>query len=309
MVDVALMAKLFDAVPPGARVILLGDKDQLASVEAGNVLGDLCGAGAATREAPISAHIVELKVARRFESDSGIHELSVRVNAGDAAGAIALLHEGRHADLRSRATPGSRALEAALEAPVIDGWRACLECRDPGEALARLNDFRILAATRRGPHGVTNLNAVAERILSAAGFIDPQSAHYHGRPVLIGTNDYQLRLFNGDVGLILSDPEAGGVLRAFFIDATGALRRVLPTRLPAHETSFAMTVHKSQGSEFGKVLLILPDRDTLVATRELLYTGITRARASVEIWADAAPLTTAIVRRTLRTSGLRDALW
>ena len=309
MVDVALMAKLLDAVPAGARVILLGDKDQLASVEAGNVLGDICGAGAETKTAPIAEHIVELKTTRRFESESGIRELSVRVNAGDADGAIELLRAGKYADLRGSPTPSARVLEAALVKPVVEGYRAFLECAEPLDALTKLNDFRILAATRRGPQGVENLNALTERILESAELIAPNAPHYHGRPVLVGTNDYQLRLFNGDVGLILRDAGAGGELRAFFIDATGALRRVLPARLPAHETSFAMTVHKSQGSEFGKALLILPDRDTPVATRELLYTGITRARVAVEVWADDAVLRAAIERRTQRASGLREALW
>ncbi len=309
MVDVALMAKLFDAIPPGARIILLGDKDQLASVEAGNVLGDICGAGAGEKCAPIAAHIVELTQAYRFQGDSGIRALSERVNAGDAAEAVALLRADDRRDLRGAPTPPGRALEAALTDPVLAGYRACLESATPADALARLNDFRILAATRKGPHGVENLNALAERILASAGLIDPTSAHYHGRPVLIGTNDYQLRLFNGDVGLILRDPESAGELRAFFIDASGALRRVLPARLPAHETSFAMTVHKSQGSEFGKVLLILPDRDTPVATRELIYTGITRARTAVEVWADDAEFAAALYRKTARSSGLRDALW
>ena len=180
---------------------------------------------------------------------------------------------------------------------------------EPDEALARLSDFRILCATRRGPFGVENLNRLAKRILADAQPDRAGCTHYHGRPVLIGTNDYQLRLFNGDVGLILRDPQAGGELRAFFIDAAGALRRVLPARLPAHETTFAMTVHKSQGSEFDRVLLVLPDRDTPLATRELLYTGLTRARRAVEIWAGEPVLRTAIARRTERSSGLREALW
>ncbi len=309
MVDLALMAKLFAAVPPGARVILLGDKDQLASVEAGNVLGDICGGRAPEPTAAIAPHIAELKTAHRFGESSGIQALSELVNAGDADGALALLREGKYSDVRSAATPSARSLEAALKPHVIEGCRAFLEPADPAAALARVNDFRILCATRRGPFGVENLNALATRILADAGLITPDAAHYHGRPVLIGTNDYQLRLFNGDVGLILRDPQAGDELRAFFIDATGALRRVLPARLPAHETSYAMTVHKSQGSEFDRLLLVLPDRDTPVATRELLYTGLTRARRAVEVWANEPILRTAIARRTERSSGLREALW
>lgn len=309
MVDLALMAKLFAALPPGARVILLGDKDQLASVEAGNVLGDICDGGAPASKAAIAQHIAELEVARRFGENSGIQALSEFVNAGDANAALTLLHSQTYGDVRSSATPAPRALEAALREQVIEGCREFLEAPNPAAALARVNAFRILCATRRGPCGVENLNLLAQRILTNAGLITPDSTHYHGRPVLIGTNDYQLRLFNGDVGLILRDPEAGGELRAFFIDTTGALRRVLPARLPAHGTSYAMTVHKSQGSEFDRVLLVLPDRDSPVATRELLYTGLTRARKQVELWAHDEILRTVIERCIQRTSGLRDALW
>ncbi|MGB8166928.1 MAG: exodeoxyribonuclease V subunit alpha [Chthoniobacteraceae bacterium] len=309
MVDLALMAKLFAAVPPSARVILLGDKDQLASVEAGNVLGDICGSGNPLQTATIAPHIAELKTVHRFGESSGIQALSERVNAGDADGALALLHEGKYADLRRTPTPAARTLGTALKPHVLEGCREFLEQTDPAAALARVNAFRILCATRRGPFGVENLNALATHILADAGLIAPDAAHYHGRPVLIGTNDYQLRLFNGDVGLIFRDPESGNELRAFFIDATGALRRVLPARLPTHETSYAMTIHKSQGSEFDRVLLVLPDRDTPVATRELLYTGLTRARSSIDIWADDPLIIAALARRTQRTSGLRDALW
>jgi exodeoxyribonuclease V alpha subunit len=137
---------------------------------------------------------------------------------------------------------------------------------------------------------------------------DGRAAFYRGRPVLITANDYPLGLFNGDVGIVLPDPEAGGELRAWFLAADGKLRRFLPARLPAHETAFAMTVHKAQGSEFERVLFLLPDRDTPVATRELIYTAITRARAHVELWHRPEMLREAIARRTQRTSGLRDAL-
>lgn len=309
MVDLALMAKLFAALPDAARVVLVGDKDQLASVEAGNVLGDICGTGGADADAPIASHIVELKTAHRFERESAIQRLSELVNAGGTDAALALLHEAGRTDLRLAPTPAAREIEAAIQPLVIEAFRPFLEATDPQPALERLAQFRILCAARRGPFGVENLNAIVERVLAMEGLIAPGSAHYHGRPILIGANDYQLRLFNGDVGLILRDADAGGELRAFFTDAAGALRRVLPSRLPAHETSFAMTVHKSQGSEFERVLLVLPERDTPLATRELLYTGLTRARRAVEVWGSDPVLRAAIGRRTQRSSGLRDALW
>ncbi len=300
MVDLALMAKLFAAVPATARIVLLGDKDQLASVEAGNVLGDIC-------HAPMPEHLVELRENRRFTAESGIHRLSQRVNEGDADAALAVLAENA-SDLSTRALPAPAELGDALRKSVLAGYRACFETEDPRTALERLASFRVLCALRRGPFGVENLNRLAEQILADAGLIEPDSTHYRGRPVLITTNDYQLQLFNGDVGMLLPDPEAGGELRAWFLDAAGTLRRILPARLPAHETVFAMTVHKSQGSEFRRVLFILPDRDTPVATRELIYTAITRAREAVELWHHAPVLRAAVARRTERSSGLRDAL-
>jgi exodeoxyribonuclease V alpha subunit len=301
MVDLALMAKLFAAVPPGARLVLLGDKDQLASVEAGYVLGDIC-------HAPLPGHIVELRKNRRFAEGSGIQLFSQSVNAGDAEAALALLDTPR-ADLLSAPLPAPAALPDALRARIIGGYRACLDTHDPREALTQLGKFRILCAVRRGPHGVENLNRIAEAVLTDAGLIESETTGaYRGRPVLVTVNDHPLQLYNGDVGILLPDPEAGGELRAWFLDAGGNLRRILPARLPAHETVFAMTVHKSQGSEFQRVLFLLPERDTPVATRELLYTAITRARDSVELWHRPEVLRTAIARRTERTSGLRDAL-
>jgi len=300
MVDLALMAKLLAATPLTARLVLLGDRDQLAAVEAGNVLADLC-------HATQSAHLVALRENRRFGAESGIQRLSERVNAGDADGAFAVLGTGA-SDLTSRPLPAAAALGDTLRANVLAGYRACCETDDPRTALEHLAAFRILCALRRGPFGVEHLNRLAERVLADAGLIEPHATAYRGRPVLITTNDYPLHLFNGDVGMLLPDPESDGALRAWFLDAAGALRRILPARLPAHETVFAMTVHKAQGSEFGRVLFILPDRDTPVATRELLYTAITRARHSVELWHRPEVLRAAIARRTERSSGLREAL-
>lgn len=308
MIDLALMAKLFAALPPTARLILLGDKDQLSSVEAGNVLGDLCGPSE-NRSGALAQHIVELRTNYRFRDESGIHRLSQRINAGDADGAAALAETNELSDLVFQPGPPASALPAALREPLLNGYRGYLEAPTPMEALARLNQFRILCALRRGPYGVENLNRVAERVLADAGLITPHSLHYAGRPVLILANDYTQQLFNGDVGLILPDPETHGELRAFFLDSSNQLRRFLPARLPAHETTFAMTVHKSQGSEFRQVLLLLPNHDSPLLTRELIYTGVTRARDRVEVWSEKSTFNAAIARSTERTSGLRDALW
>jgi len=191
---------------------------------------------------------------------------------------------------------------------MMAAFRPCLETNEPLPALEQLQRFRILCAVRHSPFGVENLNAIAEEILADAGLITPAHGWYRGQPITITQNDYNLGLFNGDSGIILPDRENCDELRAFFVSAEGRLRRFLPTRLPKHETAFAMTVHKSQGSEFKKVLLILPENDAPILTRELLYTGLTRAREGVELWASESVLRAAIARRVTRKSGLRDAL-
>lgn len=332
MVDLALMAKLAAAVPAHARLILLGDKDQLASVEAGAVLGDICNTGVelgiarsqaeefahltgekASAEtepsrAPIHEHIVELRRNYRFTGESGIARLSQMINRGDADGAVEFLAQTSNSgDVTARATPGAKSFAAALAEIVAAHYGA--ELTDAASALERFGRFRILCALRQGPFGAENCNRVVERILTERGRIEPRASWYAGRPVMITRNDYNLKLFNGDIGIVLPDPESDGDLRVFFPGTEGNLRRFLPSRLPAHETAFAMTVHKSQGSEFDRVLLILPDAENPVVTRELLYTGLTRARSGVELWYREPLLRAAIGTRIARASGLRDALW
>lgn len=302
MVDLALMAKLFAALPPSARIVLVGDKDQLASVEAGNVLGEICAA-AGSDEAPLTACVVELKRNWRFAAEAGLQILSRAVNAGDISSALAELRKNPST---WRALPPPPALPAALREVVLRGFGDALRERDPATALSALNRFRVLAAVRRGPFGLEHLNTVCEELLERAGLIRRNGPWYAGRPVLVTRNDPATHLFNGDVGITL--PDAEDELRVFFALADGTVRAFAPARLPAHETVFAMTVHKSQGSEFDRVLLVLPERDSPLLTRELLYTGLTRAKSSVELWADEAILRSAMARCVQRASGLGDAL-
>ena len=166
-----------------------------------------------------------------------------------------------------------------------------------------------MCALRNGPYGVGELNRLAEQSLLEAGLLKREGQWYRGRPVMITRNDYNLKLFNGDIGVVFPDAGANGEMRVFFADADGEIRKFSPSRLPAHETVFAMTIHKSQGSEFGAVLLILPGDDAPILTRELIYTGLTRARDRVEIWSPESVLRAALAKRASRTSGLRDALW
>jgi exodeoxyribonuclease V alpha subunit len=332
MVDLPTMSRLLAALPEHARLILLGDRDQLASVEAGAVLGDICGRGrpvwpsAGMREAlgevagaglpapeseqgapPIADTIALLTRSYRFAAESGIGALAARVNAGDAEGALALLQSGRHPDLRY--PPAPEHTPAALAEEAGAGYRTFLEQTEPAEALHALGRFRVLCALREGPWGVRQVNALIEAALRRAGLAAPQTGWYAGRPVMVTRNDYRLGLFNGDVGVLWPDPATGGALRVWFEMPDGELRRLLPAGLPEHETVFAMTVHKSQGSEFDRVMLVLPDRPSPVLTRELIYTGVTRAREHVSVCGPPAVLASAVRRRVERTSSLAERLW
>jgi len=331
MVDLALMSKLVQALPPHARLILLGDRDQLASVEAGAVLGDICGrdrepgfspsfrsileretgeripeTGGPAAERAVRDAVVLLRGSRRFGEKSGLGRLARLVNAGDEDGVIALLREGGTDDLTWSPLPTPGTLGSALRRSVREPFEEALTASAPDRALAGLDRFRILCTLREGPYGATAVNGLVERALAAEGLIRLQGPWYPGRPILVTRNDYDLQLFNGDVGVVL--PRDGRTLRACFPGPEGTLRTVHPLRLPEHETAFAVTVHKSQGSEFDRVLLVFPDRPSPVLTRELLYTAVTRARSAVEIWAPEPVLRAAVSRRTRRSSGLEEAL-
>ena len=308
MVSLPLMAKLVSALKPSARLLLLGDRDQLASVEAGAVLGDLCSSADSSASALPGGSLVELQKNYRFSAGSSIAALSRSVNSGQDSTALALLGEERESGIALRVLPGPEKLKEALSTVVIEGYRNCFEASTPAEALERFERFRILCALREGAYGVSGINAVVERILHAEGVLDPELRWYRGRPLLVTANDYPMQLFNGDIGMVFPDAALGGATRVFFPAPEGGLRAVAPERLVQHETAFAMTVHKSQGSEFDRVLLILPPRESDLLSRELLYTAITRARHSVEIWGSEEVFSQAVKRKTLRASGLGDAL-
>ncbi|XQE67055.1 exodeoxyribonuclease V subunit alpha [Pseudomonas sp. P3C3] len=321
MVDLALMAKLVDALPPQARLILLGDKDQLAAVEAGAVFAELCegrgfDAEAAAElqritgqtvpvETPRSAlgdAVVLLSHSHRFAGDSGIGELARRINGGDAAGTLNLLREGR-ADLAWQAEPSQAALLERLEqgyAPYLKAARR----GDPAEAFAAFNAFRALTAQREGPWGVGGLNEALEARIKRRYSLAERERWYPGRAVMVRQNDYALGLFNGDIGLCLAGEHG---LRVYFEGDEG-FRAFSPARLPSHDSAFAMTVHKSQGSEFSEVLLALPESPSPLLTRALFYTGITRAKHKVEIWGLPVRLAEAVNTRAERAAGLAQRL-
>ena len=375
MVDLEMMAAVLAALPPSARLVLLGDKDQLASVEAGAVLGELCrradaghylpatrdwlaqAAGAAPESRlvdvdglPIDQCIAKLRFSYRFSGDSGIGRLADVVNASDLAG-LRAVQAAAYADLAHldvAADPGllrALVLDGAPDAfargpasrtgrgePVAPpvGYRhylAMMAVNRPDDAapqpdfdawaltvLRAFGAFQLLCAVRGGPQGVEQMNPFVERLLHAQGLIAANGPWYAGRPVMVTRNDHDLDLMNGDVGIALAlpHPHAGAsptrMLRVAFPSAeAGGVRWALPSRLQSVETAFAMTVHKSQGSEFVHTALLLPERASPVLTRELVYTGITRARQWFTLATTdpaARLLETAIARQVERASGL-----
>ena len=337
MVHLEMMASLLDALPPGAVLILLGDKDQLASVEAGAVLGDLCHnaqSGGYSRETAdyvrlasgealpaeflgdagaLAQQTVMLRHSRRFGGPIG--QLALAVNAGDAEGAEAVLRDGDAAQVRW--------IEHAHQHHVVnlalEGYQPYLELlreRPEGSGhedwvravLGRFESFRILCAVREGEWGVSGLNTAVEQRLEATGLLRRGGEWYVGRPVMVTRNDYGTGVFNGDIGLTLSDPARPGSLRVYFMEGD-AVRSVLATRLRNVETAFAMTVHKSQGSEFRHTVLALPEDRHGILTRELVYTGITRASAQFTLVSPSGSvLAEAVARRTHRASGLGELI-
>ncbi len=367
MIDLEMMSAVLAALPAAARLILLGDKDQLSSVEAGAVLGDLCRRAddghydtttadwlrATTGDdihpfmrddaQPLDQQIAMLRHSHRFDDASGIGQLARAVNCGDTRTARALLgtpsadlawaSSVTRAQLASIAIDGNREhfLDRSDAAP--KGYRHYLErlqhdrpAPDAGTAahdnwardvLLAFNHFQLLCALRHGPHGVDGLNQLVAETLQARGLIETSLGWYEGRPVMLTRNDYSLGLANGDVGICLRMPNESGQPRlsvAFLADAeTGAatrtrVRHVLPSRLGDVITVYAMTVHKSQGSEFEHTALVLPAESSQVLTRELLYTGITRARHWFSLVGSDDIVDGAIARRTRRYSGLAERL-
>jgi exodeoxyribonuclease V alpha subunit len=303
MIDLAMMCKLLEAVPPDARLVLLGDKDQLSSVEAGSVFGDIC-AGHRLPDSPLGRSIVRLWKSYRFEPQKGIGRLSNLINAGLGDEVWDLVKSSKDRQVEWFDLPAREKLRQEIRERLLPSCRDYFGAADITEAFARLKNFAILCCLRQGHYGAENINRLIEEILVDEKLIPSRESWYHARPVMITRNDYELRLFNGDIGILMTDPEDGRAKVFFETTDPKRFRRIIPGRLPAHETAFASTVHKSQGSEFNNILLLLPDRDYEVLTRELFYTGITRARHHVAIWGSRDMFLQAIHRQYKHSSGL-----
>lgn len=332
MIDVALFAKLLDAIGDNTRLILLGDKDQLASVEAGSLFGDLCQAlpnlnmfsqqraslinqltsQSATLSSthilkeihhPLFEHIVELRHSHRFSDEKGIGKFSKAIIQNDSAAleTFFVLNNDEQVKLDER-------YSEEVFNDFVDQYAAYIKEKDLSAAFTKLNSLRVLCAIREGAQGLYAINKKIEDRLLHLKLLRRTGEFYEHRPIIVNSNNYELGLFNGDTGIIRTNEK--GVAMAWFQDGDGQLKSVLPGYIAQADTVFAMTIHKSQGSEFKQVLLVLPDREeNELFTRELLYTAVTRARETAIIQARKSLFLSATAARVKRASGIAERFY
>ena len=375
MVDLPLMAKLFAALPKDAQIILLGDQDQLASVETGSVLSDICAAsnfhsvnldnalmaysdtmqqhltqlmslptiishnivatnttqqnvisgnviqGSVIQGSVIRDNVVRLVKSHRFGENSGIGQLAKQVKAGQVAPCLGLLKDEQFSDINwyqpIKTTPQTVANEILTTLitkllPIYKHYTQAIQQGDLRQAFKYLHQQQVLCAQKSGYWGVTQLNALIESELHKQGLIDNSKDFYVGRPVMLSKNDHQLKLFNGDVGIVMPDPNNTALTKVWFVTPEGDLRGLLPSRLPSLETLYAMTIHKSQGSEFEFVYLCLPpitaNNKGRGLNRELIYTGLTRAKKYFMLFGEGKALGLSLGQQCVRGSGLAGRL-
>jgi exodeoxyribonuclease V alpha subunit len=360
MVDLPLMAKLFAALPKHAQVVLLGDQDQLASVETGSVLSDICAAShfqnenldntlmvysetmqlhlnklicvptftsedfintESTGQSVIRDNVVRLVKSHRFNEKSGIGQLAKHVKAGQVNQCFSLLNDEQFTDINwyqpKQTSPQAVANEILKTLitkllPIYQQYTLALQQGELHQAFKYLQQQQVLCAQKSGYWGVTQLNVLIESELHKQGLIDNSKDFYIGRPVMLSKNDHQLKLFNGDIGIVMPDPNNVSLTKVWFVTPEGDLRGLLPSRLPSLETLYAMTIHKSQGSEFESVYLCLPpitpNNQGRGLNRELIYTGLTRAKKHFMLVAEAKGLSLSLGQHSVRGSGLAGRL-
>ncbi len=321
MIDISLMAKLMQALPDKARIILLGDSQQLSSVESGAVLANLCDHGSqfsalfcqtaqditglslvetADGENNLMDSIVLLQHSYRFDKDSEIAQLATAVKVGEINAVYDVLN---NADIWQQQCDDN-----SIQKQVIQGYKAYFEAiktnQDAVSCLRIFEQYRVLSALKQGPQSVASVNGLIEAYLQKQGWKTNQT-FYHGRPIMVVKNNYQQRLFNGDVGLVLYNEQ--GVLQACFL-GDNKVRWIPLNRLPAHEIVFSMTIHKSQGSEFDAVCVLLAEEETALLNRELLYTAVTRAKKKISLFSSDMILHKTVTTQHQRETGLANLL-
>jgi exodeoxyribonuclease V alpha subunit len=309
MVSLSLMARLIEALRSDARLVLIGDPGQLASIEAGAVLGDIVDADrAATHPGGSHEGIVVLDRGHRF--GGAIASLATAIRDGDGDRVMELLSAGTEDVRWIDGDAGRPEVPSRLRGEALRASRAVVEAAGTGDgegALRALGGFRILCAHRRGPYGVASWSARVEGWLEGAvAQFSAAERWYIGRPLLVTQNDPELDLANGDTGVVVRTGE-GRVLAAF--ERRGELALLSPSRLGAVDTVYAMTIHKSQGSQFGAAVVLLPEPDSRILTRELLYTAVTRAQRQLVLVGPEETIRAAVERRVARASGLATRLW
>jgi len=327
MIDVPMFSKLLGALGSNCRIILLGDKDQLASVEAGSLLGDLCQTQASineftaeraawinqfildngrkihpefikTNQFLLSGHLIELKFSHRFNCQGSIGKISKAIIASDKNTLEDFINTASDPQIHFDLTYLNKTLEE-----FADGYAAFIQETDIAAALKKLNDLRVLVAVREGPRGLYAINRMIETHLRTKGLLKPDGDFYENRPLMVTKNMYELGLFNGDIGILRYDQDRN--LRAWFEGGDTGIRAILPAYLTSTETVFAMTIHKSQGSEFNKVMVVLPEGiENQLLTRELLYTAVTRAKSDITIQGTAETILHAASCSVKRISGI-----
>ncbi|MHC4871808.1 MAG: exodeoxyribonuclease V subunit alpha [Planctomycetota bacterium] len=340
MIDLPKMAKLISALRPDARLILLGDMNQLSSVESGCVLSDICSAAEVNvfsknlrqnlsqsgiditdpdlswnEGQKINDAIVELSFSRRFAEEGSVAALSNAVKEADneekAAAAFQLLQSDNAVSHHNITMDFP---DQSFRSLIIENFQAYLAAETPEDAFRELDNFRVLCAVRKGPFGVEFVNKLIESILvRSQNHLDLSQRFYHKRIIMITRNEYSLNLFNGDIGIVITEETESGPGTSVCFKNTdregrSSIRKISPNMLPEHETAFAMTIHKSQGSEFERTAIILPPKESRVLTRELIYTGLTRTRTSAHIWCTEKIFKRAIMQKTERSSGLAGIL-
>jgi exodeoxyribonuclease V alpha subunit len=322
MIDLALFTKLIEAIPETAHLILLGDKDQLASVETGSVFNDLCATAdnpfdtdtikqslnleKHTAKQDINEHIVVLQKSYRFTENSGIGHLAKAIKAGDVEKTLDLLVDRQFQDITQLSVSSlSTDFQQHCLHPWQDYFDAIKNKKSLDEIYLAFQQFRILTALRIGQTGSETINQQVEQHLQRQ-FLKGQSPWYEGRPIMITQNNYQTGLFNGDIGIMLKDQQ--GELKTWFQTLKGQWQSFPVSRLPSHETAWAMTIHKSQGSEFKHILMILPDVDAPIINRELIYTGLTRAKSSLKLIANSGVLNNGLKQKQRQSTAIQSII-
>ena len=331
MIDIKLMTALIEAIDKNTKVIMLGDKNQLASVEPGAVLADICGDNKAknfsknfishvkqiTDVHPADLkhlqiqknafdNIIEFKTDFRFNKKSGIKKLSDLVNAQKAQEALNYLKKESKKDIKFIAVKKTADLHSQVQKAVLTRYKNYLKSEQPENCIKLFNQFKILCAVKKGAYGTESINTATEKILREKKLISLKTEWYHKRPLLITKNDYQTNLFNGDAAIVFNTD--GNIPYAVLSDNNGKIKKIACSNLAYYQTAYAVTVHKSQGSEFDNVMLILPNAKSPVLTKELIYTAITRAKKSVTILGTEEIFIYSVQKKTKRASGLKKEL-